>query len=130
MKILYVGLGIYGFGVMLTVILVGIFMYANLLADKFSLTNLLKFPLYLIFGFLCGLIWPLMIVKDESFREILIDCGTVAIPLGYLGSVLFTPIYPWVWAWYISGVVAWKLLKHYHERVSLETKNILVQSRE
>lgn len=126
MRFPYATLGtIYTVGIMFTVSL-AIFAYARLLANKFSLRNLLLLPIYLLVGLCGGLIFPWLLIKDSSFREALIETGRIAILFGYFASAIFTMRYPWIWAWYISGCLAWYLLMRYHEKNSPKITTSLV----
>lgn len=72
-------------------------------------------------GIISAIFWPALLLRDRDFREVFIDFGRLAIPLGYLGCALATPIYPWIWAWFVGLTVGWVLLERYQESSSSKT---------
>ena len=128
MGILSALLWIYGIGAMFT-ICGAMYDLSWLIAEKgFSRIMITKIPLAILTVLTMTVIWPWMLFKEPSFRKCAIETGRIAIIVGYIASAIFTMIYPWVWAWYIGGVVAWKLLERYHEKFLLKIN--LVQARE
>lgn len=130
MTMLYAILAIYGTGLALT-ICGAIYAFSGLVAEKgFSVISIPKFALGILAVLLMAIIWPWVLVKEPSFRQFVIDVGMIALPLGYVATAMFTIINPWVWAWYLGGVLSWYLLTRYHEKVSPKERTVLLQPRE
>jgi len=112
---------IYGLGLIFYVCL-AFHIWAREFADRPSLKNVLWFPVYILIGIIFGLAWPIMLFVDDGFREGVVECGRLMIPLGYLGSTLMTFIYPWIWAWYIGCFIFWIFLERYQNRLPMQTQ--------
>jgi uncharacterized membrane protein len=112
---------IYGIGVQFYAFL-GIFTAINIWAKESTHKNLINIPLFFVIGFVLGLLWPVILFKDSEFREQVVECGRLFIPLGYLFCVIMTFIYPWIWAWYLAGVACWVCLDRYHYKWSVQPR--------
>lgn len=118
MIVLYVILTIYCVGSMFT-LCGSIYGLSALIAERgfsrISVANILIVSLAIL---AIVIFWPWLLFRVSSFRQDVIDVGRIVVIFGYVASALFTPIYPWVWAWYLGGVLAWYLLTLYHKRIS------------
>src|SRR3989344_6230518 len=116
MSVLQIIGAVYGIGVMFAMTLC-LFMLVNFIVTKSS-SELLKLskqaPLAFFVGICHSLIWPFLIFKDYDFREAVVECGRIAAAGFYFMSAIMTFQYPWIWAWFIAYMVAWKLLEKYH----------------
>lgn len=119
MLIVWAIIAIYGLGVMFSF---SIFLcaFAGVIADKSSSKESAylskRLPLGAIIASGYCLIWPVMLMRDKIFREIVIECSRLAIPFGYLACVFSTFQYPMIWVWFIAFFASWFMLNRYHER--------------
>lgn len=122
MTVLYVVLAIYTLGVIFT-IFAAMYAFTDLVTkDWFSIKLVTQFPKFLLLVLGASLAWPFLLFLESSFRAEVIDCSGIFLPFGYTACIFGMFIYPWVWVWYISYVIAWCILRSYHYRVSPEEK--------
>jgi len=115
---------IYGIGAMF---MISLFMLglAGLLATRPFKDVLKKTPRILVLMVGYSAIWPylapVLLYKDSGFREIVVECGRVALPFLYC-SMVVAPIYPMIIVWFILIFGSWLLLERYHEKQLVKTR--------
>ena len=107
-------LGIYSLGVLCTLCL-GMCAFATLVATRPIRYVVRQVTRLAIITLLSGICWPWLLFKNTMFREVVLDLGGMGVIMGYVLAALLTPVYPWIWAWYLASVGAFLALRHYHE---------------
>ena len=107
-------LGIYGLGILCTLCL-GMYAFAILIAAhpiRYIGGQVTQLAIVTLLSSIC---WPWLLFKNTMFREVVLDLGGMGVIMGYVLAALLTPVYPWIWAWYLASVGAFLALRHYHE---------------